>query len=152
MQTTLLFLTLFSLFCLVLCFVRSWDFTVLLAIIELGWVGLITLYGVSGLYFLDLTFFFWASMLFIFSAVEVILGFLAFLLFNKHRGSLDAIKCGFLRVFAWCAPLVFFGGPPFVFTEPLLRASAVLLGIVPPGVDLCDVTLMVAWLVGTCGG
>lgn len=89
MQTTLLFLTLFSLLCLVFCFVRSWDYAVLLAVIELGWVALIVLYGVSGLYFLDVTFFFWASMLFIFSAVEVILGFLAFLLFSRHRGAAD---------------------------------------------------------------
>jgi len=58
MQSTLVFLALFSLLCVASCFVRSWDFTALLAVVELGWVALIALYGMTGLYFLDLTFFF----------------------------------------------------------------------------------------------
>jgi len=98
-----------------------------LAVVELGWVTLIVLYGVSGLYFLDLTFFFWAAMLFIFSAVEVILGFLAFLLFNKHRGSLDVIKCGFLRAYVLCGLRGFSGGLLFVFIGRLLRGFVVPL-------------------------
>jgi hypothetical protein len=84
MESSLLFLTLFSLCCLLFCFVQAWHYAVLLAVVELAWVALIAVYSTLCLVFLDLGLLYWALLLFIFSAVEVVLGFLGFLLFNKQ--------------------------------------------------------------------
>ena len=84
MESSLLFLVVFSLCCLVFCFVRAWHYTVLLALVELAWVALIAVYSSLCLVFLDLGVLYWALLLFIFSAVEVVLGFLSFLLFSKQ--------------------------------------------------------------------
>jgi hypothetical protein len=84
METSFTFLVVLSLSCLLLCLVKSWHYAVLLGLIELAWVVLIGVYGSLSLIYFDLTFLYWALLLFIFSAVEVVLGFISFLLYNKH--------------------------------------------------------------------
>ena len=85
METSFTFLLFFSVCCLIMCLVKAWHYAVLLALIELAWVVLIGLYGSMSFIFFDLTLLYWALMLFLFSAVEVVLGFLSFLLFNKSE-------------------------------------------------------------------
>src|SRR5690606_24937172 len=89
---------LFSLFCVALCLVRSWHFMVLLGLIEFAWVLLISLYGLCLIVTLDVSFLFWGTMLFVFSAVEVVLGLVGFLLYHTHnrdgdRGRFNAFFC-----------------------------------------------------------
>jgi hypothetical protein len=85
METSFVFLIFFSLGCLILCLVRSWHYVALLALIELTWVVLIATFSSLSLIFLDLTFLYWGLLLFIFSAVEVTLGFISFLLYARHN-------------------------------------------------------------------
>ena len=85
METSFIFLVILSLGCLLFCFIRAWHYAVLLALVELAWVVLIGVYSSLCVSFLDLSFLYWGLLLFIFSAVEVVLGFLSFLLYNKQN-------------------------------------------------------------------
>lgn len=85
METSFIFLVVLSLCCLLFCFIQAWHYAVLLALVELAWVVLIGVYSSLCVSFLDLSFLYWGLLLFLFSAVEVVLGFLSFLLYNKQN-------------------------------------------------------------------
>jgi hypothetical protein len=85
METTLIFLLFFSFSCLVVCFVKAWHYTILLALVELAWVTLIAVYASLSFFFFDVALFYWALLLFLFSAAEVVLGFISFLLFARQE-------------------------------------------------------------------
>jgi len=68
--------------------VRAWAYVVLLALIEVSWVGLCCVTASLAVETLDHTWLFWATALMVFSAVELVLSAFAFAaLSNETSGA-----------------------------------------------------------------